>query len=678
MFRSLRVPFQFKVYLLIFLLFALLLHLTISRINYIVTQQSLEKETIRFESVKTVFNNLLLSKIESLLIEARLLADQVNIRQSLEMLDQGRLVESYLASSNPNIHPRNFVIFTDGKGHYVDGNILIQGEEKEEWIIDPEPIEALLGAIPAFRDVLTGKSLVAYTVIEKNLLSQLFVLSSEPVWDLEHSNRVVGAVTLGFPFDGEFAYNLLSGSAYQVEFIFDNRLLTTTLDPKQANSFRSFWDQTLQPQRLEMLIRPQPITLNNEEYLIHASHLPMERGEHKGLYVIFMSLKETFRSIHQLKQSVISVSLVILCFMLLIGYILARGVTAPVRRLAEAVSKIADGDYSVNSKVRSGDELETLGEEITSLAQKVQTREAQIKDYVQQIEGWNRELEAKVTDRTKDLEEKNFNLKTLSEELSHAYSQIDDELKIVGELQKKLLPRPSLDLEGLCIRSFYFPNGRAGGDYYDFIQPDPNHIFCIIADVSGHGTPAAFIMGITQAISHSLIGHTHSTAQILYTMSHTLMQAVRPGEFVTMFLGRFDLSTQSLTYSIAGHTPPLLYRKQEDQLMELKVEKGLPLGIVEDPQYEEVTIFIQPGDRLLLFTDGIVEAFNQYKVPYGEERLGQLLRSSIDISPDDLLTRIVDDLQDFVHRPLDVEPLEDDVTLVAVDFKPVTAPVSIG
>ena len=262
------------------------------------------------------------------------------------------------------------------------------------------------------------------------------------------------------------------------------------------------------------------------------------------------------------------------------------------------------------AKVKTGDELEVLGEEITAMVQALKKRDMEIKGYINQIENWNKELEKRVTERTKDLEEKNLRLRVISEELGRAYERIDDEMKVLGEMQMNLLPPPSIDYCGLKIRSFYSPCGRSGGDYFDVIQTGINQIFILIADVSGHGAPAAFIMGITRSMAHVLIEKGSSPGEVLVSLSNVLLKSIRRGEFVTMFLARLDLKQKRMTYSIAGHLPPLFLRKPGQQVEELEVKQGLPLGIMENPNYEEVVIQIESSFRLLLYTDGLVETFN--------------------------------------------------------------------
>ncbi len=672
-----KIPFQFKIYILILLLFVLMFNIMGTRINTMVSDQFIQEETLRFEGLKTLFYNLLRLKIESLENEAQLLADQAFVSQALETLADGRLVESFLVYSVPRADRRELVVIvTDKNGNVVDGILPTNDDQNKTAIRDLDKIQQFLTSFPQIDEVLKqGFPLTSYVINGNETPPDMYVLSCVPVLDRE-KKTIVGSITIGFPVDEKLAQILRSRSRYHIGFILGEQIIASTLERNRTLDLSYTWSNLPRKERQELLDKPQVINLFNEKYLAYAAPLPISDGD-QGWYLILRSLQGTFSSLQQLRSSVLGVSIIILCVTLLIGYILARGVTAPLKTLAETVSRIAQGDYNASSTVRTGDELETLGKEINQMAQTLQVRENEIQDYVRQIEEWNRELEAKVAERTKDLEEKNFRLRTISKELGQAYAQIDDELKMVAQLQKKLLPDTSMDFENYHIRSFYLPNGRTGGDYYDYIFPDKRFLFFLIADVSGHGTPAAFIMGITRAMAHSMIRYMHSPAEVLKSLSKVLLKTIRSGEFVTMFLGCMDFESMRLTYSAAGHLPPFLQRVENKELNSLDVNRGLPLGIMEDPDYEEVTIQINPGDRLLLYTDGIIEAQNERKVHFGEERLKEILMNNSDLPPDDLLDRIMQELEEFVQRPLDIEPLEDDVTLVTIDFDPKKVPLDL-
>ncbi|MEW6237143.1 MAG: SpoIIE family protein phosphatase [Candidatus Omnitrophota bacterium] len=667
------IPFQFKIYLLIIVLFILMVNFTTTRVNSIVTHRIMEEDESRFKDLKTVFFNLLNTKIETIRNEALLQSEQKHIRQSLSMLSEGRLVESFLVSSFPRSDQRDLIILTDAQGKVIDGKIVLSGRKSGDILRNPIKIQECLQTFYGIQSALQGVPKTDYLFVEKEFPFSLFAVASVPVVDPDRKDKAFGAVCIGFPVDENLAWDLRSGSRFHIGFVLHNRLITTTLDSQRAIDFRNFWDNMAQKEKNSLLNQTKVLTLFRNRYLVYASPLPHAKGN-EGLYIILSPLEEKYQFLNQLRTSIYTVSLYILFVTLLLGFFLARGVTAPIKSLAGTVSRIAEGDYSVDASIRTGDELEFLGGEINRLTRTLKERADEINKYVAEIKEWNKGLENKVAKRTQDLEEKNFRLRLISEELSRAYSQIDDELKTVGELQKNLLPKPTLDLDGVSIRCFYMPNGRTGGDYYDFFPLGRQEMYVLIADVSGHGAPAAFIMGITRSIAHTLIKRKSSPGDVLTSLSNTLVGAIRSGEFVTMFLGRLDLDAQVLTYSAAGHPPPVLYSKQDGTLTDIEVNRGLPLGILENHQYDELSLQLQPGDRLLLYTDGIIEACDAKREPFGEERLRAVMRKCEHSSPKDLLDMIMLELEQYVQHPLDVDPLDDDVTLVALDFKAFSLP----
>lgn len=664
-----KLPFQIKIYLLLLLLFGLLVNFTISQVNSLVSESIIQDNTRKFEELKSLFYNLLGFKIQSTENEAFLLADQQSLRDALDNMQEGRNEKPYLVQWLPGSQRRELIVITDKNGRVIDGSITIKSGEQSETIQDPGKIQEIMESWRQMDDVLLGYDSIGYIAISSEKRNNLFAVASAPVINIQMGQNVLGTVSVGFPVDQSLADDLRRGSRFHIVFILDNRIVTSTLDMKRAIDFSAAWDEMSTQKRETLINKAEEINLFNERYLAYAASLPTQ-GTTRGLYIILSPLSETFSLLDKLNHAILEISLIILAIVLIIAYILAKSVTAPVSALAKTVSRIAEGDYEAKVIIRTGDELETLGKEIQNMSATIKRRNAEIRDYIKQIEEWNKELEKKVNERTQDLEEKNFRLRMISEELGRTYARIDDELKVVGELQKRLLPNRSFEREGLTFRSVYIPNGRAGGDYYDYLSPSPNKLYILIADVSGHGTPAAFIMGITRAMSHNLIEQHLSPQILLKQLSAILLTTLRSGEFVTMFLGCLDMDNYQFSYSSAGHPPPILIRRRTGQYEELTVNFGLPLGIMDDSKYEQVTIPIEPGDRLLMYTDGIVEAFNDQKKLYGNERLEAVMKGSMDVSSDDLLDVVLDDLENFIQRPIDIEPLEDDVTLLLIDFKP--------
>jgi phosphoserine phosphatase RsbU/P len=217
----------------------------------------------------------------------------------------------------------------------------------------------------------------------------------------------------------------------------------------------------------------------------------------------------------------------------------------------------------------------------------------------------------------------------LKSELERAYHALDRELKVVGDIQRSLLPAELPQIATMDLAVHYQPAQRAGGDYYDFF-PLPNGKWGIfIADVSGHGTPAAVLMAVTHCIAHTHPGPPVPPSTVLkYINHHLATRYVNLSEtFVTAFYGIYDPSARTLTYSCAGHNPPRLKRCQDGSLLSLDGAGGLPLGIMSEGRYDETSQQLQTGDQIIFYTDGITEAHNPQGHLFGTHRLDLALEN---------------------------------------------------
>ena len=196
----------------------------------------------------------------------------------------------------------------------------------------------------------------------------------------------------------------------------------------------------------------------------------------------------------------------------------------------------------------------------------------------------------------------------LRNQLAAALKTLDRELEIVGQIQRSLLPRELPDIAGFELASYYDTSARAGGDYYDFFPLPGGRWGAFIADVSGHGTPAAVLMAVTHALAHAQPGAHAPPAELLRYLNELLSRwYTRNGAFVTAFYAVLDPARRTMTYARAGHNPPRLVRG--GRAMSLDEVGELPLGLVDDrPDYAEASVTLHAGDLLLLYTDGITEA----------------------------------------------------------------------
>jgi sigma-B regulation protein RsbU (phosphoserine phosphatase) len=259
----------------------------------------------------------------------------------------------------------------------------------------------------------------------------------------------------------------------------------------------------------------------------------------------------------------------------------------------------------------------------------------------------------------------------LRNQLAKALAALDAELQVVGDIQRSLLPRELPPIPGFELAAHYQTSARAGGDYYDFFPLDNRgHAGggwgLFIADVSGHGTPAAVLMAITHAVAHAQPGtHTPPAAMLEYLNERLVQSYTSGGTFITAFYAVLDPAARTLTYSRAGHNPPRLVRG--DRVLSLDEEGGLPMGILGEQSYGQATVTLEGGDLLLLYTDGITEAMAPAKgdTPrrmFGLGRLDKLLLACGECDAAGCISRIRSEVAAFAENT----PPTDDQTLIAI------------
>jgi sigma-B regulation protein RsbU (phosphoserine phosphatase) len=249
----------------------------------------------------------------------------------------------------------------------------------------------------------------------------------------------------------------------------------------------------------------------------------------------------------------------------------------------------------------------------------------------------------------------------LSDQLKEAYETVDYEMQLVADIQRSLLPAQMPTIPGLGLAAHYQTSSRAGGDYYDFFPLAGGKWGILIADVSGHGTPAAVIMAVTHSLAHTYPGTHLSPGELLdHVNRHLNARYTAKGDtFVTAFYGIYDPAERTLTYSSAGHNPPRLKRCMDGSLASLDGGRGLPLGILPNPGYGQESIEMVQGDQLVLYTDGITEANNRTGEMFGLARLDKVLENC-SVGASDLLQAVLEALDEFTAG----RPAHDDRTLL--------------
>ena len=236
------------------------------------------------------------------------------------------------------------------------------------------------------------------------------------------------------------------------------------------------------------------------------------------------------------------------------------------------------------------------------------------------------------------------------------------DLQIAREIQGWLLPNAPPSIPGFEIAFQTRPANTVAGDYYDVFTrsgaaPDEKRLLVAVADVAGKSIPAALLMATFQASLRTLSVTQTSLAELVASMNQYACTNSQGGlRFTTAFLSELDPSTGTLTYINAGHNAPMLCRKSGG--LERLEAGGLPIGIQADADYQTGSVVLAPGDWLVIFTDGVIEAMNVASEEYGETRLLANIAQATNGSPAQMMTRIMAELDRFVGNT----PQHDDVT----------------
>lgn len=243
--------------------------------------------------------------------------------------------------------------------------------------------------------------------------------------------------------------------------------------------------------------------------------------------------------------------------------------------------------------------------------------------------------------------------------------RMKQELEIAHRVQQSFLPMRTPRFEALDIAAVCRPAYETGGDYYDVIPLDDHRIAVTIGDVSGKGIQAAFYMTFTKGMLHSLCREVESPARLLSKANRLFYENAPRGTFISLIYGIIDLRDCTFRFARAGHNPILFKKKGEYAVRELQPD-GLGLGLTVNQPFDhhirEITLSVQPGDILVLYTDGIVEAQNREHELYGMERLQRVIRENAALNAEALQRKVTEDVSNFIGTARQ----HDDMTLLVL------------
>jgi sigma-B regulation protein RsbU (phosphoserine phosphatase) len=240
----------------------------------------------------------------------------------------------------------------------------------------------------------------------------------------------------------------------------------------------------------------------------------------------------------------------------------------------------------------------------------------------------------------------------LKREVEKKKDALENELEIVSDVQRRLLPKKVPEIKGLKLAVHYETSLYAGGDYYDIAKMPDNQWGFLVADAEGHSAPAAVMMAMTCALFRSYPQPPTEPGKLLYFLNEHLCKVAEPS-FVTALYIVYDANRHTLKIARAGHPPPMIWRSTEQKAIEYECSGVFPMGV--DP-YDQVPVTteaeLQSGDRILMYTDGITERFNPDGKTYGEERLLRQLEVNRQGNPQELLATIMQDVNAFANGRL--------------------------
>src|SRR5580700_2834502 len=251
---------------------------------------------------------------------------------------------------------------------------------------------------------------------------------------------------------------------------------------------------------------------------------------------------------------------------------------------------------------------------------------------------------------------------------SYAHGKyLEEQLEIAGQVQSELLPPLTEKYVGVRLATEYTPAEQVGGDFYDVFRLKDERIALVMGDVSGKGVPAALLMGVIHgAVRSSLWSESPSRHESESQQLNRLLCERASGErFASMFWCYHDPIAHTLSYVNAGHWPPLLMHKNGSEVEISRLDAGGPvLGVLPDARYEQAKLQVSPGDSLIMYSDGLIEAVNSHEEEYGEGRLRELLATLTEKSADDTRRAILASLAAFTGNA----GLRDDLTIVVAKF----------
>ena len=337
--------------------------------------------------------------------------------------------------------------------------------------------------------------------------------------------------------------------------------------------------------------------------------------------VIGMSNQIIRDQIAEATKTILIISVAILVISILLSVVAITFAMKPIKKLSEGASIIGAGNFDHQIEINSSDELGDLANEFNIMTNMIK----QSKD---------KEIENRV---------------------------MEEQLEVAREIQEGLNPMGFYNKNGIQIKGHTKAAKGVGGDYFDYLDIDDHRVGALISDVSGKGVPASLVMVMIRTVFTSYISSRDvDCASVVTAINDSLSADFAIDKFATLFFFIYDRENEELSFSNAGHGPLFCFRSSLDSCTVTKLD-GVPIGIMEDIDYNQAKVKFKPGDMIVLYTDGVTEMRNNAKEEYGMDRLQNLLLENNHLDADKFIDLLVEDLEIFRQ---DTPPHDDTTSLV--------------
>ena len=371
----------------------------------------------------------------------------------------------------------------------------------------------------------------------------------------------------------------------------------------------------------------KPVHSLTTDYDSYIEYIPLH--DHGWSIAVIFPEAELYADLNQLSLIIIIIGLLGLGIILFSVAKVSTRLTRPLHSLSEAAKLIGSGNLEADlPKISTSDEIEDLYNSFLKM-------QGELKHYIENLK------------RTTADKEK-----------------IESELRIANQIQMGMIPKifpPFPDRDDIDLHAFLEPAKEVGGDLYDFFFIDDNKLVVVVGDVAGKGVPASLFMAVTRTLIRSKMIKGVSLKSVVDQVNKNLQASNTSRLFVTLFICIVDLDTRTLEFTNAGHNYPYI-ASPDGRVKPIEVTHGMALGVFDIKPYESETITVNPGDKLVLYTDGVNEAMNTSDEMYDYPRFEKVLCESAKLSSKETTSIVLSDIKDFTEGA----EQSDDITLLVM------------